>query len=760
MRTINFIQLLKDYNVVIPPIQRDYAQGRQNGKIPYIRNRFLNAIFEVLSGKKGAPLNLDFIYGYVVDEKRDNKDIKNFKPLDGQQRLTTVFLLHWYVLHKEIKDPVKLKSIKNLLNNFSYTTRNSSKDFCDKLVDFNPNFKHNSLQSEIIDQPWFYATWKSDPTISSMLVMFDAIEDKYRQHIVLNSIKDNTKAQVWNKLVSDNSHIIFHLLPMDDLGLPDDLYIKMNSRGKELTDFEHFKSSFSEFLNNEHSKIFNNKIDQEWSDLFWNIFKNKYENDIAKYVDDGFLNFFWYITDILIRTKDIEIKEDFWLERARTVYGKYEENVKFLFDCISLFENFEKKDLDYFNGLFYIKAEDFSNKKTRLFFRNPHINLFHKCATNYQSGGFGIQEQVLFYAFIQIQLKDKQVPENFFRLLRNLLEHAADKEIRNEKLGNLYDATDKLIDGERNPKSLPFTKRQLEEEKAKKELISKNKDLKDIICKLDDHSMLRGSIAVLDIDERILDFGEVFVSVFNTQNNLYETSRALLTFGDYSQMYGKHYKRYGNKNTSVWREIMTQSDSRKGFENTKSVLKSYLNEFIVNPNTTNESLVNSFLKEHTNNPEKPKDLRYYMIRYNSFILWEGNATQGYYYFNDHDRPYECIMMFRTQFNGRHWNPFLLEINDINSNCSLEKYGNDMQFIKDDIILMIKNVNNGFMLYAPENEKYSSNFLNNLINDSILDTEGILLVNQDENGIDLEDRIQKLNSFLNGLNTHYRVNVDA
>ena len=34
----------------------------------------------------------------------------------------------------------------------------------------------------------------------------------------------------------------FHLLPIDDMGSAEDLYIKMNSRGKPLTDFETFKA--------------------------------------------------------------------------------------------------------------------------------------------------------------------------------------------------------------------------------------------------------------------------------------------------------------------------------------------------------------------------------------------------------------------------------------------------------------------------------------------------------------------------------------
>ena len=43
--------------------------------------------------------------------------------------------------------------------------------------------------------------------------------------------------------------ITFQLLPLEHFGLTDDLYIKMNARGKPLTPFETFKARFEELLN-------------------------------------------------------------------------------------------------------------------------------------------------------------------------------------------------------------------------------------------------------------------------------------------------------------------------------------------------------------------------------------------------------------------------------------------------------------------------------------------------------------------------------
>lgn len=60
---IGLHKLLSDAQVVIPIMQRDYAQGRKTGKVPLVRQRFLDAIFKSLQ-KDGEPLELDFIYGY------------------------------------------------------------------------------------------------------------------------------------------------------------------------------------------------------------------------------------------------------------------------------------------------------------------------------------------------------------------------------------------------------------------------------------------------------------------------------------------------------------------------------------------------------------------------------------------------------------------------------------------------------------------------------------------------------------------------
>lgn len=133
-----FFELQKQYKIIIPQIQRDYAQGRidPNNDNKIKSYDFILKLLEVLTTDKIA-LNLDFVYGYT---KEISKGQLAFIPLDGQQRLTTLWLLHWYLSPKQESEQngCKVLSVKGeielWLGNFTYETRNSSKRFCEELI--------------------------------------------------------------------------------------------------------------------------------------------------------------------------------------------------------------------------------------------------------------------------------------------------------------------------------------------------------------------------------------------------------------------------------------------------------------------------------------------------------------------------------------------------------------------------------------------------------------------------------------------------
>ena len=85
-----------------------------------------------------------------------------------------------------------------------------------------------------------------------MLVVLDAIHNKF---YAVNNL--------WGKL--KEKAITFYFLAIKDMGLTDELYIKMNSRGKPLTQFEHFKAELERkisLVDKETSQRISRKIDR------------------------------------------------------------------------------------------------------------------------------------------------------------------------------------------------------------------------------------------------------------------------------------------------------------------------------------------------------------------------------------------------------------------------------------------------------------------------------------------------------------------
>jgi len=408
-----FFELIEKNRITIPLIQRDYAQGRSSEL--ELRNNFILNLKEVIK-PRGEVLNLDFIYGYT--QKGNNDDIL-FIPLDGQQRLTTLWLIHWYFAAKEDIDVTKL------LKRFSYETRVSAKRFCEALVEHpvsNIN-EINEITEVIIDASWFMASWRNDPTIISILNMLDTI------HSIMNNCENG-----WDSLVT-NKVITFEYIDIksEEFMLTDELYIKMNSRGKPLTDFENFKAQFSNLLNLEatnykyetlefegtkvsYQQYFAFKIDGVWMDLFW-----KHKDRSEEILDDQILNYIYYISEFLY-FKNCVTEEGLPFERTfnfiKQVYIK-RENIDFLFTSLNFFSSIT--DLDIFFGEIFLIKEDESLKIN--LFDDSKLNLFERAIAN---DSFDARIKVIMYAIIKYSIENEirdceEKLIDVIRIVRNLV---------------------------------------------------------------------------------------------------------------------------------------------------------------------------------------------------------------------------------------------------------------------------------------------------------------------------------------------------
>ena len=283
-----FPKLLEQYDkVLVPMIQRDYAQGRTDKKETGVRNNLLSDIFTKES------VNFDLVFGSKESRIVDGKEISCFIPVDGQQRLTTLFLLYLYA-----------KKAKGLwinldLSKFSYDTRRAASDFCKDVTTKEWCVQEGKKVSDVIkDSSWFMDYWASDPTVAGMLNMLDAIQEKAKE-----------------KAFPNLERITFLFFDLESHGLNENLYLKMNSRGKPLTAFENLKAKIEKVLpddsqkddNNKYGKCFPNNaatmdsfkekwkffMDRDWTNAFWDKDNpNKCDVNIAKFIV-RFLSGYW-----------------------------------------------------------------------------------------------------------------------------------------------------------------------------------------------------------------------------------------------------------------------------------------------------------------------------------------------------------------------------------------------------------------------------------------------------------------------------------
>lgn len=303
----SFISLFRDqnYRIEIPIIQRDYAQGRASAK--NVRDIFLTALYNYL--EEGKPnRDLDFVYGSI----KMKGDLAYFIPLDGQQRLTTLFLLHWYLAltaseakFKQFQIDAAIETGERWTSKFSYEVRTSSREFCNALMTHHVDLdnllnvqKKNQISKTIQNKGWFFSSWDSDPTVKSMLNMLDSIHQLFKG-----------KKDFYDRLVDqENPVITFLFLNLKEFKLTDDLYIKMNARGKPLTIFENFKAKFEQYAQQlpweENDKrelqfdeivkrvspkeYFSFQIDTEWANFFWGY--RELKGDSETY-DEELMNF-------------------------------------------------------------------------------------------------------------------------------------------------------------------------------------------------------------------------------------------------------------------------------------------------------------------------------------------------------------------------------------------------------------------------------------------------------------------------------------
>lgn len=380
----------------IPMLQRDYVQGAaRNAKK---RDPFVVAILNALAGIPGADGKkpngkIDFIYGSTAIDG-------GFLPIDGQQRLTTLALIGWMLYQKHPEADYKLPRM-------AYRTRHTTEQFVNNLMGYRLPADYGNLKDHLISTPlWMAQRWLTDPSVAAMLDLLVFVDTLLESAIY----KPHTADMAW-KFFND-SPIEFEMLDMKKYNLTEDLYIKMNARGKHLTPFENWKAEFTGMLEDNYAGInytytkvkadetslpaeysipdyFSYAIEHDWTDLLWPDARNRWERlteeerkkHIYPRVDEAFMNLLDFVSRGIFYSSKPEGNAKYDSSQRMDLYRNNQKNVETLFNTLDALSVLFKQitPAEVFKSLIYSGDWQPDNVKINIFGKEEDINLFDRC---------------------------------------------------------------------------------------------------------------------------------------------------------------------------------------------------------------------------------------------------------------------------------------------------------------------------------------------------------------------------------------------
>lgn len=614
--------LLESYRIVIPLIQRDYAQGRKDLRTTEVRKQLLIDINSALINSEVPTLDLNFIYG-----KSHNG---NFIPLDGQQRLTTLFLVYLFAFRDS--------DTCDFLSNFSYETRDSSKQFFNSLFEYRKSiFQLEEKPSEIIkDAAWFADSWTLDPTIQGALVTLDGITDFFDFQYNYSEV-----------LISEtNYRVAFNFLDIEDLGSEDELYIKLNSRGRPLTDFENFKARFISRVHEVDTKLANDialKLDTKWTDTIWRFDRNRF--------DINFLNLFEIALINNLDSLDYSQRENWTMN---ILFKDIElEHIQLIANVLDFLTENENSKV----SRVLEKAITSKSIKDRVYFHFISLYLFH-------SGTILDDKFKSWYRIFRNLTDNSEIdsPERYERAIRGI----------NEQINHVSDLIYYLS---QNNRISGFSIEQVNEEIDKAKLILEDSSKSEVIFNAENHvyfgGQIRSSFYFEDTDSTTDKYSKIS-SYWDKISVMFEDTKpkegillrtALLSFGDYT-LYVDSYKTLCQDDPN---EGSSTPSLKRLFSSKDQCVKKLLDSIDINKPLEIE--YQRIINQNISSIDE-KDWRYIFISYYKVMFSKMNRSQ--YRLKAPDwlgRPGELLLIPNKNSRAKNFDIHLLALQE-----KLKEYG--------------------------------------------------------------------------------------
>lgn len=700
MNNINNIkELLKEEELIIPEIQRDYVWGDNE----LVIKRFINNIKNM---KDNEELDIGFFYSYKIYE--------NFNALiDGQQRITTLILLSWYVGVDNTK-----------LNNFKFKVRENSNNFLEKLLEQKsaeiPAIDGKKISDKIKNSIWYKRIWDNDPTVKSILNALDIIDKEL----------ENEKENIKNKI--DN--IKFSCIEAGDRRLETE-YILLNKRGVNLTNSEQLKAILTEDIENKNEWL--EKWEKDWQDILWeckgeNIYNTDniwnavlywvrdiyvIENNICKDNDKEKINYDFDLIGIEKENKEKVLKILDWiipvLETINYKFDIIQKECKFVIDDIEskiqgkVGANKEyslaiKEKALFYSILYLINNINIKDKNIQL---DTIIEFILKTHNIYIGEGTAeyIKINIANYNTMEIRGRDsfEGIPKTItiniaefsgifheiielekIRIFRNLIQNS------NINASNLHNVINSLKKFNNNVYKLGeldvLNKEQQEEEALKLEIFEKYEEYKDIIIEIENNDLLKGKIkkilllflSIKEKDEKLNDNYKLKDFYKNKKDILVKLlENKNIEFQNLFDI----YKELDLNKNKIWGELLLEDDVYKSNKNYIWLISNeeyaflklvYLNIINIDKNISDNSIrLEEFLnKNRKENIQNKLDIK--------------NSED---FFKITEPKYQLYILYIIGYDNKYY--IFDEIGNINKNFGI--YGNGIKFENKKIEEMLK-----------------------------------------------------------------------
>lgn len=203
-----------------------------------------------------------FVYAYIPGFAKDG--VERILPaylIDGQQRVTTFFLMWLHLASKANKESSFMDSVRYGSSSlaFDFKVRPLTHEFLNQLV--KEVVESSTFDfSNIKDATWFLSDYRHDVTVMSMVNALGVWDSVW------------SKSQLDAGIVYEylTRHVTFWLFVMNETVQGERLYITMNGRGKNLSEDEIIRAKvFRDAVSKGHAATEVGRLFESMTDFFW-----------------------------------------------------------------------------------------------------------------------------------------------------------------------------------------------------------------------------------------------------------------------------------------------------------------------------------------------------------------------------------------------------------------------------------------------------------------------------------------------------------